>query len=286
MTRLYTRWLPCATLLAWSGMLLYFYTSGRIVNALHPMFRPGVALAGVVMFVLALIFLFFPASAEGCMESCSQPLARGRIGKLLTFVVLILPIAAATVASPDGFSVNTVKNRGIALDLTGFGRPDAKSRAVPSVDPFEPPLPTKDGAPAPAPKDTQAESIDQFVPKTPEGHLALQVVDLLYAAEDPSLRQDIESKTVQLVGQIMPDTVSNSTGRRFKLVRMFMTCCAADARPIAALVEGQTAPQFPDMAWVKVVGKATFPIEGGRTLAVIQADSVTPTEPPEESMLY
>jgi uncharacterized membrane protein YcgQ (UPF0703/DUF1980 family) len=67
---------------------------------------------------------------------------------------------------------------------------------------------------------------------------------------------------------------------------MFMYCCAADAKPIAALVEAPEKPAASEMSWVRVVGKVTFPIEGGRTIPVLKATSVTVTPPPEETMLY
>ena len=75
-----------------------------------------------------------------------------------------------------------------------------------------------------------------------------EVLDLLYAAQDINLRKDFEGKTVQLIGQLMPDTADNAKGSRFKAVRMFMTCCAADARPVAALVESNQAPNIPEMS--------------------------------------
>jgi hypothetical protein len=37
---------------------------------------------------------------------------------------------------------------------------------------------------------------------------------------------------------------------------------------------------------VKVVGKVTFPVEGGRTIPVLQASKVEPVDPPSETMLY
>jgi uncharacterized membrane protein YcgQ (UPF0703/DUF1980 family) len=67
---------------------------------------------------------------------------------------------------------------------------------------------------------------------------------------------------------------------------MFMTCCAADARPVATLVECEKLPDFPEMTWVKVTGTSTFPTENGRRTAVLVATKVEKTEPPEESMLY
>ena len=67
---------------------------------------------------------------------------------------------------------------------------------------------------------------------------------------------------------------------------MFMTCCAADARPVATLIEAEAKPEMPEMAWVKITGTATFPIENGRRIAVLKADKVEATKPPDESMLY
>ena len=109
---------------------------------------------------------------------------------------------------------------------------------------------------------------------------------MLYAAQDNALRKDFEGKPVELIGQLMPDTSNNPNGLRFKAVRMFMTCCAADARPVATLVEANTPAKLPEMSWVKVTGVATFPIENGRRVAVLKADKVEKCKPPEETMLY
>jgi uncharacterized membrane protein YcgQ (UPF0703/DUF1980 family) len=40
------------------------------------------------------------------------------------------------------------------------------------------------------------------------------------------------------------------------------------------------------MTWVRIVGKATFPVENGKRTAVIEATSVQQTKPPEEAMLF
>jgi uncharacterized membrane protein YcgQ (UPF0703/DUF1980 family) len=84
----------------------------------------------------------------------------------------------------------------------------------------------------------------------------------------------------------MPDASDNASGHRFKAVRMFMTCCAADARPVAALVEAEKKPEMAEMTWVKITGTATFPIENGRRIAVLKSKKVEATKPPDESMLY
>ena len=40
------------------------------------------------------------------------------------------------------------------------------------------------------------------------------------------------------------------------------------------------------MAWTKVVGTVTFPMENGRRVPIIHASKVVACEPPSEAMLY
>ena len=212
-------------------------------------------------------------------------------------------------------SLKTEYKKGLA------DRGNAAPPASPSADnlivpgPLTPPpplpLPSKEGAdqaaqppattstasapagsqpPAPGPQQqhpaaAQQESFADYLQRTPEGYIVAEVLDLLYAAQDNVLRKDFEDKTVQLIVQYMPDAGAPSGTARFKGVRMFMTCCAADARPIATLIEGDKLPEVPEMTWVKIVGKATFPIERGRRVSVVKAEKVEKTEPPAESML-
>jgi len=303
MTKIFSRWLPCATLAAWSSVLLYFYFSGRIHHFLHPSFRPYVLIAGLAMGVMALVFLAFPADANCCSAAeCGHGLSRIAAGKVLTFLVLLLPVTAAAMYSPDSFGKSVINNRMEITDVSGLRSPAAQKNAPPA--PVDMPLPTNGAtsvappasaaapASAPAPATAAAKANAQAAPpqdylqRTPDGRIVAEVLDLLYAAQDNALRKDFEGKPVELIGQLMPDTTNNPNGNRFKAVRMFMTCCAADARPVAALVEGNSAPKLPEMSWVKITGTATFPIENGRRIAVLKADKVEKVNPPEETMLY
>ncbi len=278
MTKIFNRWLPCATLFAWSAILLAFYFSGRIASFLHPTFRPGVLLAGCAMLVLAASFAFLPGVAACCdEENCGHPFGRMTFGRVLTFLILLLPIGTAAFFSPTNFGATTIENRGVITDAKSL-----VSRTPQSVY-AEPAMPTKSGAPA-APE--QAAAASDLLPKSKDGNVKVEVIDLLYAAQDPTLRLDFENKKVELIGQLMPDNVSNASGNRFKLVRMLMVCCAADARPVAALIESKKKPDAAEMGWIKVVGTATFPFESGRPIAVVKADSVVPVDPPQETMLY
>jgi hypothetical protein len=191
-------------------------------------------------------------------------------------MILTLPLVAAAMFASKNYGFDTISNKMVAMDASGLvirsggpklppPQPGAQSTAD---NPAEPPLPTKSGSqPTPAPAaqaaGTAQTAADDYLPKSKDGNIEVQVIDLLYAAQDTSMRAN-----------------------RFKLMRMFMYCCAADAKPIAALVEAPEKPNIAEMSWVRVVGKVDFPIEGGRTIAVLKAVSVKQTDPPEETMLY
>ena len=285
MKTLFSRWLPCATLTAWSAILLTFFFSGRVRDLLAPEFRIGVLVAGLAMAAMALIFLVFPADASCCSAAdCGHSLSRLATGKVLTFLILLLPISAAAVFSPAGYSANVVRNRGMITDASQLGR----APRIDAAKPVELPLPTNDpnAATAAQPAPTQEKAATDYLQRTAEGRIVTEVLDLLYAAQDNTLRKDFEGKAIELIGQLMPDTSNNASGKRFKAVRMFMTCCAADARPVATLVESDKLPDLPEMTWVKITGTSTFPVENGRRIAVLQAEKVEKCAPPDESMLY
>ena len=125
----------------------------------------------------------------------------------------------------------------------------------------------------------------QYLKTTPQGNVVAEVTDLLFAADDDTLRPAFENRSVEIIGQFMP-TKDTPVANRFQLVRMFMVCCAADARPIAISVDPKSTVKFPDMSWARVVGKVAFPVENGRRIPVVQAVSAAKCDPPGELMLY
>ena len=259
MTQRLHRSLSTLTLACWSGILLYFHLSGRISAFLHPAFRPGVLISGIVLLLFAIGSAIGVGGAACCGDNCGGHHATQKIsGKVLAFLVLLLPLAVSLGTKGNGFGITAIENRGVTTEASGLT--------------------------------AKTETSDQFMPKTASGAIAASVIDLLYAAQDPTLRADFEGKTVEIVGQLMGHKgPSNAAAVRMKVVRMYMTCCAADAKPIAALIElpeGAQKSPIAELSWVRVVGKPVFPTEGGRTIAVLKADSLTTTAPPEETMLY
>ena len=307
------------TLAVWSAVLLGTYFTGRLTAFLHPSFRPGVMIAGFVLAAIALLIASKPVPPECCADAtCTHPLSRSKSGRWLSFLILVLPVSIAAWLSPEHFSKQAFEQRGVVTDATGLGvrqppkaTPLANKPATPlessttNASPTAPVL-KQDAAPVSPPpvvsappaeplaaattnsSTTTGESaIPEYLQKTPEGFVIVEVLDMLYAVQDSQLRKDFEGRTVQLIAQMMPQKAApGGAENRFKAVRMFMTCCAADARPVSTLVETSPLPELPEMTWVRIVGKATFPVENGKRAAVIQATSVQQTKPPEESMLF
>lgn len=284
MTLSFQRCLWAGILMIWGVLLSYFFASGRVASYLHPSFHFWIITCGVVLVLMAMGVILLPnVDLIGCGDEKVAPSpGRGIFKQIIFAAVLVVPLIIATVSSPSQFGASTVNNRGLIEDITklpGY-RPPTQSYT-------EPALPTADGsAPAADAATASAPAGDAYMPKTESGAIKAQTVDLMYAAQEPAMRADFENKEVEMVGQFMPARTNNAAGNRFSLVSMFVMCCAADARPVAVSIQGKTPADMAEMGWIKVKGKATFPIEGGRSIPVVVADSVQPCDPPDESFIY
>lgn len=319
LNRILARTLPALTLFSWSAMLLYFYFSGRLNHYLIDTYRPLVLATGLLLPVVALGLLFTAKGVVVAPEDEADGMAFGvrgagsdaklRPGQILAFLVLLLPLGAAAAVQTDSFSSRAMLNRGLVESAAGMPQA-ATSLTPPAVTatknanlpagatspsttrpaaPLEPALPTKDGQSVPP--DAAAAGADrvdatQYLRKSPEGLPIVEVVDLLFAADDQSMRPDFEGKQVEIIGQFLPDRGGNKM--KFQLVRMFMLCCAADARPVAVTIDAPgTLEGMTDMSWLKVIGKVNFRTNAeGKYSAVVQAERILPTNPPAEIMLY
>jgi uncharacterized repeat protein (TIGR03943 family) len=315
MTPAIRRYVSAGVLTIWGVLLVYLFAADQLEKYLHPVFRPWTLISGLVLLLMAAGTIFLPQEdsddhdccGDGCGTSHGGPdepgettfrLAaplEGRLplqpqaahahaccghdhktsvtGGLFQVLVLTVPLLVATVASPGQFGAVAVLNRGYVQSTT----------ELPGYRPYvEPALPTEDGSAGP----TETKPSSDYLPRNAAGQILAQTVDLLYAAEEPVMREDFENKEVEMIGQYMPAKANNARGNRFDLVRLFVNCCASDAQPVVVSVESNDPNKPAEMSWVKVVGRATFPLEGGRRVPVVVADSVTPCEPPPESFIY
>ncbi len=268
MSVLVPRLLRSGVLALWAVVLGAMIATGRINAYLHPAFQPWTLAAAIVLGILALLVLLAPETdAVGCLPAEARSLPAQLLGTLL----LTAPLLTAFLGSESSFSATTVRNRTYVQDVT----------QLPGITPVEPALPGE----------TNSAAADLFVgpdgpPKTPTGEVAAEVIDLLYAAQVPEMRPDFENHRVQFIGQLMPARHNNPHGDRYDIIRMFMTCCAADAQPVAVTVEPAAKTTLPEMSWVKVTGTATFPVVGGQSTPLVKDVVIEKTDPPQNTLIY
>ncbi len=111
--------------------------------------------------------------------------------------------------------------------------------------------------------------------------LAVEVVDLLVAAQKPELKAALAGKQVEVRGQIL---AGKDGGVR--LLRLLVLCCAADAQPLAVRVQNAGKTTFPPMSWAKIDGKVAFAKSAAGDVPVVVAEKITPISQPAEPYLY
>jgi uncharacterized repeat protein (TIGR03943 family) len=299
------------TLIGLGVVLLDFFFTGRLDQYLHPQFRPWALVGGVIFCLAGIVYAAAKNTSQCCIDGeCVHQNTTSIARSVMAFSILFVPLAAGVAISKDSYDQHAILNRGFVEDMTKLpGRTTAPPIAV-TNEPVIPPqalgadkdestleplpqdrsagLPSQDMAsdagtdqanPAvPSPDEGSA----QYLPKAADGNVALEVTDLLYGEAEDSLRKMFSDKTIEVIGQYLP----GSDPKQFKLVRMFIVCCAADARPLAVPVEVSAPSTASEMGWVKVTGKAAYSKTGDRVRVVLKADSVESTDPPAEAMLY
>jgi uncharacterized repeat protein (TIGR03943 family) len=298
------------TLVGVGIVLLDFFFTGRLDQYLHPLFRPITPVAGVIFCVIGLVYAAAKPGGRCCVDGeCVHENAASPSRSVIAILVLFVPLAAGVALSKDSYDQRAVLNRGFVQDITklpvrsnttevgtppnqvippealGADNDQSASEPLPEDSPSVPNSVGASGAQSGAANPAvpgSDEGSAQYLPKAPDGNVALEVSDLLYAEQEESLRKIVGDKTIEVIGQYLP----GANADRFKLVRMFIVCCAADARPIALPVEANGQLSVSEMGWIRVTGKAAFIQNGDRTNVVMKADKVEPIDPPAEAMLY
>jgi len=274
MTALLQRLLSAGILMAFGSVMCAMYFSGRITTYLIPTFQSFALVCGVALVLLSLLVLVAP----GGEKSTGHGQSRAAWKSVLAALFLVVPLFVALSTSTDQFGASAIMNRNYVQDIAQLpsAPAPAPADALPSNDP---------AAAAPAVNDGESESQPEVV-KNSKGEIKAEVIDFLYAAQLPDMRSTFEDKQIEVIGQIVPAKENNPKGDRYDLMRMLMTCCAADVQPIALPIHPGTKPGVPDMTWVKISGKATFPVVGGQRRPLIENAKVEKTDPPADTYIY
>ncbi|MCH7227681.1 DUF1980 domain-containing protein [Haloferula sp. A504] len=266
--RVLSRILQSLAVICWGVVLTYFYVSDRLVKYLAPDFRLIAFAGGLALVVIGLFTLL----TAGQHASCGHDHGPGDehdhealdIHPIAAFLILIAPLFCGVAWTKDQYSIEALTRKG--LDDTAA---DAGSLFLSSV---LPPL-TK-------------ELIEKQHPPDENGYRPFPVMELFFTSADPEMRALVEGMPVVTEGRMVasPDGEPGS----YKVYRLFITCCAADSRPIpiTAQFEPDALPQVEKNAWMKLSGTITFPDKGRGPQPVLEVDfAVEGQAPLEESYM-
>lgn len=234
-------------------------------------------------------------------------------GTIFSLIILLVPILVATGYSKDQFSGEYLAKWGkIERQMLQMriarGRSDETLSQVGSTsNPYTregieagesyPGAETSDTPPDPAAAsgDKAGESwgaftiedLKKMVPQSEAGDFLLDVPQIFYTAGDRELMEVMEGIPVEATAQLMEETLNNPDKTRLKAFRLFIECCAADARPLSIPVDfGEAPPEYTEMGWYKLFGKLHYSHENGEIIPMIKIERIEATSEPTDGLLF
>lgn len=243
-------------LVLWGSVMLYFYGSGRIEHYLASKgpFRVQCLLVGIGLLLLAVVNLGFTLFGKPVYGHDGPPTTASTLGK---WVVLVLPLTLAALLSPDHYSETFFMMKVQAAPVAS--RPVAAAPNAFSMD----------------------ELVHLSGGRTAAGDIPLGLEQVLQLASQPDdLRAVIESARIETVGQIVRDP---SDPTRWRISRLLITCCAADARAVSVALAYEGDPsQWQALGWYRAVGRIAL---DSIRLPIFKVEYVAPIGPSGKSMI-
>jgi hypothetical protein len=141
----------------------------------------------------------------------------------------------------------------------------------------------------PPSRPSQPFSLEDFkaqFPQNASGHFLLEIPMIVNTAADCEVRAVVAGCAVETCGQITSAGVCNPDGRRLRVIRSQIHCCAAHAREysVTLLFEGKP-PNFSELAWVHLAGTLSYEEQGDNRVAIILVKEIGEVPKPENSLL-
>ena len=254
--------------LTWAAVMLYFYQSGRLVRYLAPDFRNFCLIGGLGLGVIGLFVLLTSSEEVDCGQDHSEgdphDHESNEMHPLTSAVLMLAPLLFALFSTKDGFSALALSRKAL------YDAPSSKNVFLASA---LPPL--------------TIEEIEKTHRKSTTGEYEFNLMELYFAIGDPELLKLIDGMKVVTEGRMVAERDNNANGTRKRLYRLFITCCAADARAVPIIAEfGKTPPNVEENSWMKLTGVIRFPMENGARQAVLEVETSEKSDPPwEESFM-
>ena len=97
-----------------------------------------------------------------------------------------------------------------------------------------------------------------------------------------------EGKEVAVEGMLRhePDVAQRYGGNGWLLYRFVVSCCAADAQPVAVMLTGAMATNWPADAWVRATGRFMLRPDQPRPVPILELGALAPVKKPRNPYLY
>lgn len=256
-------------MLVWSGVLLYFYGSGRIANYLAPDFRIFTLLGGLGLAVLGWFNILTAGQTSACCHhqhgnGDSTHSGSDDMHPVTVVLLMLTPVALAVAWTKDEYSTTALARKGL------YASPASLSASFLKSD--RPPLTLK-----------EIESTHQM---TDDGFLEFSLIELAFSSGDPEIQSLLEGLKVETEGRWVEEKFHNAEGTRKRLYRLLINCCAADIKAVPIVIDfGKKPTEFPEKSWVKVAGTLKFVLVDGTHHPVLDVNRADITEPPDEENL-
>jgi uncharacterized repeat protein (TIGR03943 family) len=231
------RFLPAFILAGYGIFILSLFMRNVMTWYINPGYVGPTTVAGAVLVGLAAVRIgksSSPACSDescGCDGGCAHEESPAR---MRTYAILTVPLLLAAIFPPRGLAAFSANQRGTAIaGLTTFHGSPVKRISL-TVD-------------------TSSFSMEDWV-----GALSA----------DPNPK-DYLGKPVQVSGIVIHNSASVPPGY-IMVIRYFVTCCIADARPVGLIVRDSSHGRLQDNQWVKVKGVMASAGYQGEQLAVVQ----------------
>jgi uncharacterized repeat protein (TIGR03943 family) len=237
------RFLRVAILAGYGIFILSLFLRNVMTWYINPAYVLPTTIAGAALIGIAVIGLRSKATHEHdeCLDddcACDEPATRP-----WTYALLALPLFLALVFPPQGLAAFSALQRGPQIaGLNLLHGPTAVKRVSLSVD-------------------TRSFSLEDWV-----GALSA----------DPNPK-DYAGKPVQVTGMVLhaPGSIPNGY---IMVMRYFVTCCIADARPVGLTVLDTSHGALKDGQWVTVVGTMASAGDSGQQIAVVKPRTMRVTK--------
>ena len=230
---------------------------------------------------------------------------------LFSIIVLLGPLLFATGYSKDQFSSQYLATWSkierqmmqMRIDKARAARPPTVNTVDSSVDPNANPYTSDSVGKTVTDADTTPDGstddsndswgtftlddLKQMVPQNEAGDFQLDVPQIFYTAGDKELMDVMEGIPIETSAQLMEETLNNPNGHRLKAFRLFIECCAADARPLSIPIDfGEAPPEYIEMGWYRLYGKLHYVEEEGELLPVLRMERFEETSEPMDELIF